>query len=259
MWWLPRRLRHGEEATLVEHLEEFRSRIILSLIAIGVAFGVAYGFHQRLMEWLRQPLPADRRELLTINVTEPFFTSIRVSLYAALAVALPFVLWQLWSFLAPAVEEHKQRVVAVFVAFASVLFAGGLMFAYWVVLPPALHFLTDYDSEIYNIQIRAASYYSFVAAVLITIGLVFELPVFILALVRLGILSSATLRRNRRLGYVLAVVVAVLLPTVDPVSLAFESLPLVALFELSIWLSVYFERRWWPEAALGAESGEAVG
>lgn len=241
----PRRLRHGEEATLVEHLEELRTRIILSLVAVAVAFGVTYAFHSRLMDWLRAPLPKARQDdLLTLGVTEPFFVSIKVSLFAALAFALPFLLWQLWSFLAPALEEHVQRAIAAFVVLGAVLFAAGVAFAYYVVLPPALHFLTDYDSELYNIQLRASSYYAFTTAVLAAIGLVFELPIFMLALVRLGILDSGQVRRNRRMAIVLLTAVAVLLPTVDPVSLAFETIPLLVLFELSIWLSVFFERRW---------------
>ena len=244
MRW-PRRLRHGEEATLVEHLEELRGRILLSLLAVAVAFAVAFAFSDQILDWLRQPLPPERRnDIVTLGVTEPFFLSIRISLYAALAASLPFWLWQLWSFLAPAIEESQQRAMLIFVLFASLLFAGGLVFAYVVVLPPALDFLTEYNSEEFNIQLRASSYFSFVTAVLLAIGVIYLLPVFVLALVRLGILTSDQLRQNRRIGYVLAVAVAVVLPTVDPVSLAFEAIPLVILFELSIWLSVFFERRW---------------
>ena len=252
---LPRRLRYGEDASLVEHLEELRSRIVVCLIAVAVAFGITFGFHEHLMEWLRRPLPPDRRHaLLTLGVTEPFFTSLKVSLYAGIALALPVWLWQLWSFLAPAVQETTQRAVSAFVALGTALFGGGLVFAYVIVLPPALHFLTNYDTHLYNIQIRASTYYAFVTAVLIAVALVFELPIFVLSLVRLGILSAATLRRHRRIGIVLVVAVAVLLPTVDPVSLAFEAVPLVLLFELSIWLAVYFERRWWPAREAAARA-----
>ncbi|MDQ3895491.1 MAG: twin-arginine translocase subunit TatC [Actinomycetota bacterium] len=254
---LPRRLRHGEEATLVEHLDELRHRLILSIVAVAVAFGVAFAFHEQVMDWLRAPLPPEREnDLLTLGVTEPFFISLKVSLYAGLALALPLVLWQLWSFLAPAFEETLQRVIAAFVALATVLFAGGMAFSYYVVLPRALEFLTTYDSTQYDIQLRASSYYTFTTAVLAALGLVFELPIFVLALVRLGILTSQELRRNRRVGYVIAIVVAVVLPTVDPVSLAFESIPLVVLFELSIWLSVFCERRW--RAAGSIPEREAV-
>lgn len=240
---LPRRLRHGEEATLVEHLGELRARLLISLGAFAVAFAVAYSFHERLITWLTRPLPDDK-ELITLGVTEPFFTSIKVSAYAAFALALPVLLYEVWSFLAPAMEEHAQRVVSVFVVIASTLFAGGLAFGYFVVLPRAVTFLTNYDEELYDVQIRASYYYSFVSLALVGMALVFELPIFILALVRLRVLTADRLRRNRRMGVFLVVLVAVLLPTVDPVSLAFETIPLLILFELSIWLAVFMERRW---------------
>ena len=248
---LPRRLRHGEEATLVEHLGELRTRIVISFAALGVAFVPAYIFHERLIERLMRPLPEDV-ELVTLGVTEPFFTSIKVSFFAALAVALPVLLWQLWSFLAPAVEEHTQRVVSAFVTLGTALFVGGAAFAYLVLLPRAVPFLVQYDEALYDTQVRASYYLSFVTLVLFGMGVMFELPIFVLALVRLGVLTSSRLRRNRRIGYLVVVSVAVLLPTVDPVSLAFEVVPLLLLFELSIWLSVVMERRWekagvlWP-------------
>ena len=171
-------------------------------------------------------------------------TSFKVSLYAGLALALPVVLWQLWSFLAPAFQRNIQRSMASSVAAATALFAIGVGFGYRVVLGPAVHFLTTYDSDLYNIQIRASSYYSFALMVLVAVGIVFELPVFVLALVRLRIISSRTLRRKRRLGYVIVAALAVALPGIDPVTTTLEMVPMLLLFEGSIWLSVLFERRW---------------
>ncbi len=240
---LPRRLRHGEEATLVEHLGELRARLLISLGAIALAFPLTYYFHEPIVEWLMEPLPEDRR-VVTLGVTEPFFTSIKVAAYAAFALALPIVLYQVWSFLAPAMEEAAQRVISLFTVLATALFAGGVAFGYFVVLPRALPFLTNYDEELYDIQIRASYYLSFVALMIFATGLVFQLPIFVLALVRLRILTTEQLRRNRKLAYVILLGAAILLPTVDPVSLAFEVVPLWVLFELSIWLSVLMERRW---------------
>jgi sec-independent protein translocase protein TatC len=254
--WLPRRLSHGEEATLVEHLDELRSRLIISLLFVVPAFLLAFAFHEDIMEWLTGPLPDDKR-LVTLGVTEPFTTSVKVSLIAAIALALPVLLWQTWAFLAPAVEPHFQRIVVVFVAMATALFACGVLFMYYIVLPRALDFLTSYDENLYDIQIRASYYYSFAAWTLLAGGLAFLMPVFVLGLVRLRVLTSSRLRRNRRMAFVLLLVFAILLPTVDPVSLAFEVVPLVLLFELSIWLSVFMERRWqrdWDEEEL-FESG----
>jgi sec-independent protein translocase protein TatC len=240
---LPRRLAHGEEATLVEHLGELRTRLVISILSVVVAFAVAFAFQERVLEWLARPLPDDKT-LITLGVTEPFFTAVKVSLYAALAVALPILLYQLWSFLAPAFEEHTQRVVSVFVLLGTGLFATGAAFAYFVLLPRALGFLTDFNSQFYDIEIRASYYYGFVTMVVLGMGLVFEMPIFLLALVRLRVLTAAQLRRNWRMGVFLVVLVAVLLPTVDPVSLAFEVVPMLALYGLSVLLATVMEKRW---------------
>jgi sec-independent protein translocase protein TatC len=241
---LPRRLRHGEEATLVEHLGELRTRLVISLLAIAVSFSVVYAFHGQLLNWLNRPLPEHLRKPTTFGVAEPFITSFMVSFWASLLLALPVCLWQLWSFLAPAFQERSQRIVASFTAFAAILLAGGIMFGYFVALPAAVHFLTNYDSNHFNIQIRARDYYSFVITVLFAVGVVFELPIFVLGLARLGIVPAAKLRRNRRIGYVIVAAVAVALPGVDPVTTLMEMAPLMLLFELSIWLAVFFDRRW---------------
>jgi sec-independent protein translocase protein TatC len=240
---LPRRLSHGEEATLVEHLDELRTRIFVSLGALAIGFAVAFVFHRHLLHWLNAPLPADRGKPITLSVAEPFLTAMKVSLLAGLALALPVVLWQLWGFLAPAVEPHAERTVLLFVALATFLLVAGVAFGYWVVLPKAVSFLTNFDEQQFNAQIRAKDYYGFVMTVLLAVGLVFELPIFMLALVRLGVLSTSTLRRNRRLGYFIVAVVAVLLPGIDPVTTTFEMVPLLILYEASIWLAVLVERR----------------
>jgi len=245
---LPRRLGHEEEASLVEHLTELRHRLFICLGSIVPAFALAYAFHDHLIERLKDLLPPGT-PLVTFGVTEPFLTSLKVSFYAAIALVLPIILWQVWSFLAPAVGEDTQRVLGVFVVLATALFAAGVAFCYVIVLPKALTFLVDYDSNLYTTQIRASYYLSFVALTLLAFGIAFEMPIFVLALVRLGVLSSARLRSNRRVGYVLMLAFAILLPTVDPVSLALEVAPLLVLYELSIWVSVLMERRWERSAA----------
>lgn len=242
---LPRRLQHGEEATLVEHLGELRSRLLISLLTLAPAFAVAFAFQDQLIEWLSKPLPPEKREmLLTLGVVEPFTIAVKVSLAAAVAVTLPILLYQLWAFLAPAIEESIQRTVAIFATFATVLFAGGVTFSYFVVMPRALEFLTNFNDDILQVQIRATYYFSFVTVTMLATGLAFQMPIFILALVRLRVLTADRLRRNRRMGMLGMLVFAILLPTVDPVSLALEVVPLFLLFELSIWLSSYMEKRW---------------
>jgi len=249
----PRRLRYGDEATLVEHLDELRSRIIIVLVSLGVATAVAFAFHTHILDALNRLLPPNHRhDIVTFNVTEPFVTSLAVSVYAALVVILPIALWQLWAFLAPAVVEHVQRAIVGLILFAAVLAASGLAFGYFVVLPAALHYLTNYDSHQFHILIRAQSYYSFTATLLLAMVAIFEVPVAVLGLVRVGVLTSRQLRRNRRWGYFIVAILALGLPGPDLVTTSLELLPMWAIYEGSIWLAVLVERRVaLAEAAVG--------
>ena len=245
---VPRRLSHDEEATLVEHLTELRHRLLICILAIVPAFALAYAFHSELIRRLMDLVP-EGTPIVTLGVTEPFTTSLKVSFYAAIALVLPIILWQVWAFLAPAVGDDTQRVLGIFVVLATGLFVTGVAFCYTIVLPKALSFLVDYDSELYTEQIRASYFLSFVTLTLLAFGIAFEMPIFVLALVRLGVLSADRLRRNRRIGYVAMLAFAILLPTVDPVSLVLEVAPLLVLYELSIWIAVVMERRWERSAA----------
>jgi sec-independent protein translocase protein TatC len=240
----PRKLGYGDGLELVDHLDELRGRLLVAVAAVVVAFGVAFAFHARLLDWLNQSLPPERRHPVTFGVAEPFLTSLKISLVAAVGLALPVILWQVWSFLAPAFDERAQRAIAGFVGFATALFIVGVAFGKAIALPAALKFLTTYDDSQYRILIRAQDYYSFAVMVLVAVGIVFELPVFILALVRLRVLSASKLRGNRRIGIVAMAALAVALPGVDPVTTLLEMVPLMALYEGSIWLAVLFERRW---------------
>jgi sec-independent protein translocase protein TatC len=241
---LPRRLGHGEEATLVEHLEELRQRMFVCLGALVVGFALTYGFHRHVLHALNRYLPAHvGNKPFTLGIAEPFLTVMKISLWGGVLFALPVILWQLWAFLAPAMEEGTERRIRWFALFAAALMVGGVVFGYYVTLPAAVHYLTNYDKQVFDIHIGAASYYSFVTMVLIAMAIVFELPIVVLALVRLGILSTAQLRRNRRMGYFVVACVGVALPGIDPVTTIFETIPLWFLFELSIWLSILAERR----------------
>jgi sec-independent protein translocase protein TatC len=240
---LPRRLRYGEEATLVEHLEELRQRIFVCLGALLVGFVVTYAIHRHLLHWLNRPLPAHVGKPITLGVAEPFLTVMKLSLYGAVILAAPVILWQVWGFFAPAVEESQERRVLLFVLFASALLVAGIVFGYFVALPAAVHYLTNYDKAEFNIQIRAKDYYGFTTMVMLAMAVVFEMPVFILALVRLGILSTRQLRRNRRIGYFAVACIGVALPGVDPITTVIEIIPLWVLFEGSIWLAYFVERR----------------
>lgn len=241
---LPRRLGHAQEATLVDHLGELRLRVFVAGGAVLVASIAAFAVHGRILRILIDALPAQHRKLITFGVAEPFTTSLKLSIVAGFLLALPVVLWQLWAFLAPALDPSTQRAIAAFVVFAGALMAGGVIFGDRVALPAALKFLTNYDNSLYSVQLRAADFITFAVLVLAACGAVFELPIVVLGLVRVRALTSGKLRRNRRMGYLIVTAIGVALPGVDPVTTVIETIPLAVLFEASIWLSVLFERRW---------------
>jgi sec-independent protein translocase protein TatC len=232
---------------LVDHLEELRSRLVVAGAAVLAGTIVGYAVHRRVLELLVAALPQRHRQLVTLGVTEPFTTSLKLSIVVGIAIALPIVRWQLWAFIAPVFRPGAAGGLGWFVGLAAALMAFGVAFGDRVALPAALHFLTNYDTGVYDVQVRAADYLSFAVLVLAACGAVFELPVAVLGLVRVGALSSARLRRNRRIGYFAVAVVGVALPGVDPVTTIVETLPLAVLFEASIWLAVVCERRWQRE------------
>jgi sec-independent protein translocase protein TatC len=240
---LPRSLGHGEEATLVEHLEELRQRLFVCLAALAIGFVGGYAVHTHLIHWLTLDLPANHRKLTTLSIGEPFMTSIWVSLWFGLLLAVPVILWQAWSFFIPAVAKTHARILRAFVFVATLLLGCGVAFGYFVALPAASKFLTNYDRSIYYEQIQAKPFLTFATHVLIAMALVFELPVFVVGLTRTGILTTDKLRKNRRIGYFVVLCIGVALPGVDPVTTTIETIPLLFLYEVSIQVSRLLDRR----------------
>jgi len=239
----PRRLRHGDELSLVDHLEELRSRLVVAGAAVLAGTIVGYAVHRRVLELLVAALPQRHRQLVTLGVTEPFTTSLKLSIVVGIAIALPIVLWQLWAFFAPAVDPAHERKVLALVATSAALGAAGVAFGYEVLLPRAIHFLTNYDKSHFRHLVQAQPYYTFVVTVLVGVVIIFQTPLVVLGLVSLGVLSSTTLRKHRRYGYAITAAVALALPGPDLVTTFFELMPMWALYEGSIWLAVLFERR----------------
>ena len=234
-----RSAKYDEHLTLVEHLDELRTRLILSIAAFVVAFGVCFWQNHRILTWLDNPLPHDRHPI-TLGVTEPFMTTITVTAYCALLVALPFVLYQVYAFVLPAFSPSERRVALPLLMLVPVLFIAGVAFGYFLVLDPAVHFLLNFNDNQFNVQVRARDYYSFVTMTLLAMGIIFQIPMGIIAATRLGITSPKQLRQQRRYAYLIITVVAALLPSIDPVSMLIEMVPLIVLFELSIVLASLF-------------------
>jgi sec-independent protein translocase protein TatC len=190
-------------------------------------------------------VPTNRqRQPITLGVTEPFVTTFTVAGYAALLLSLPFILWQAYAFVLPAFSPAERRVALPLMLMVPVLFLCGVAFGYFVALPRAINFLQNFNDQSFDILIRAADYYKFSVVLLVVIGLLFQIPVGVLAVTRLGVISARQLAKNR--GYVillLAVIAAVATPTPDPVTMLIAMAPLVVLFELSVILARIFERR----------------
>jgi sec-independent protein translocase protein TatC len=232
---------HEDRLTLVEHLDELRTRIVIAVFAFVVALGLCFWQNHQLLKIINDPLPKGTKPI-TLSPTEPFTTTLTVAAYAALLIALPVILYQVYAFVLPAFSPTEKKVALPLLLMVPVLFVAGAVFAYFVVVPAALTFLLNFNDHQFNTQIRARDYYSFVLLTLVAAGIVFQVPVGVLGLTRLGIVTPQKLKRNRRYAYLGCAVVAALLPGVDPVSMLIEMVPLVVLYELSILLSVAFGR-----------------
>jgi sec-independent protein translocase protein TatC len=225
--------------TLVEHLDELRSRIIWAGVVLLFAVVLCFWQNDRLLEIANTPLPRDL-EPLTFSPTEPFFTTVKLSFYGGILIALPFLLYQVYAFILPAFSPSERRVVFPMLLAVPFLFIAGTVFAYFVVLPPALNFLLGFNQSEFNIQIRASEYYGFFVLTLIGVGLLFQIPVGVLAVTRLGIVTPQQLSKNRRYAILIIAIVAMLLPGTDPVTMLICMLPLYLLFELSLLLARWF-------------------
>jgi sec-independent protein translocase protein TatC len=324
---------HDDRLSLVEHLDELRTRIILSIVAFVLAFSLCYWQNDRILDIVNRPLdhahrvdctkpgkandalersgcfdeavgaylksvspalghaardlgaiagadgvaPATRaraagtakelqaaaaqaaraaaltpkasggRQPVTLGVTEPFLTTITVSAYAALLLSLPFILWQLYAFILPAFSREERRVALPLMTLVPVLFISGVVFGYFLALPRAVSFLQNYNDGAFDILVQARDYYKFSVLLLAAMGVLFQIPVGVLAVVRLRILSVKQLRAGRGYALILfAVVAAVVTPTPDPFTMLIAMAPLVVLYEISLILARLFEPKGEP-------------
>ena len=237
-----RRARADDRLSVVEHLDELRNRLIVSVVALVVAFAVAYAFHEQLINLLERPLPQRFQDsgLITLSPTEPFFTTLKVCFWAAILVALPIWLYQLYAFVVPAVQDQSRRRMLLIVAGASSLFVGGVAFGFFVVLPVALQFLLDFGGDSFQTQVRAGEYFGFVTTLMLGSGLMFEVPVAMLALARIGVVTAEVYVRQWRVAIVVIALVAAILPGGDPFSMLLLMIPQVALYGLGIVLAKRF-------------------
>jgi sec-independent protein translocase protein TatC len=232
-------VRHEDELAVVDHLDELRSRLIVAAAAFIVAFGLTTWQSDLVLEILNAPLPGGQQPI-TLGPAEPFITTLKNAAYAALLLTLPVVLYQAYAFFVPAFSPKERKVVAPLLLMVPVLFIAGVLFCYFVVLPPALDFLLSFNESEFNTQLRAKDYYDFMTLTMLALGIGFQVPVGVLALTRLGVVTAEGLRGSRRYAIVAIAVLAALLPTLDPVTLVLEMVPLLVLYEISIQLARVF-------------------
>jgi sec-independent protein translocase protein TatC len=311
---MPRVLRpvgHEDRLSIVDHLDELRTRLMVCAVALVVAFGICFWQNHILLSILNKPLqetsntitsggrlsqtarqaqlqkralrqlggavntlaigaqrlpPATRaafeaqlraynrtvallpssipqRAPVTLGVGEPFTTTLSTAFWFALIFSLPIILYQLYAFILPAFSPRERQVALPLMAMIPILFIVGVVFAYFVVLPPAISFLQHFNAQSFDVLVQARDYYKFEILTILSIGLIFQVPIGMVALNRAGILSAARLRRTWRYAVVIIAVVAALLPGVDPVTTLLEMIPLLALYLLSILLLTWLDRR----------------
>jgi sec-independent protein translocase protein TatC len=304
-----RPIAHDDRLSLVEHLDELRTRIIICLVGFLIAFGICFWQNDQILELLDRPLeksaftggsddplertaafqqaqkrlylqqavlaremarsddlsPALRRQWaeysrlaqatarsapeasgrrpVTLGVGEPFTVTFRVVSYAALLLALPLLLYQAYAFILPAFSPREREVALPLMAMVPFLFVAGVVFAYFFVLPNAINFLQNFNDDNYDILLQARDFYKFSILVLMLMGVLFQVPIGILAVTRVGIVSTAQLRKNRRYVILVIAIIAMLLPGQDPVTMLMMMAPLIVLFEGSILLASLLDRR----------------
>ena len=304
---------HDARLSLVDHLGELRLRLVVSGMALIVAFGLAFWQNHALLDVLNRPLEratagalkhsrgplaqsareqqdlrialerqraafellarsprplaapqrqalsaaadadaavvavtpatAQGRQPVTLGIGEPFAQTVTVSGYFALLLALPVILWQLYAFVIPALTRRERRAALPLLIMAPLLFVGGILFGYFVVLPGAVGFLQNFNASSFDALVQARSYYSFILLTLVASGLLFQIPIAVIGLTQARIVSTRQLRKHRRYAIVILTALALLLPGTDPVTTGLELAPMLLLYESSIIVAALFERR----------------
>jgi sec-independent protein translocase protein TatC len=232
-------IRHDDALSVVGHLDELRLRLVAAGLSYVVAFALCMWQSDLLLSLINAPLP-NGLEPITLGPAEPFMVTLKVAAYAAVLLSLPVILYQAYAFVLPAFRPGERKVALPLLLMVPLLFIAGVAFCYLVVLTPALQFLLNFNASEFNVQLRAADYYGFATMLMAAMGLGFQIPVGVLAVSRIGLVSVDQLRRSRRYAIVAIAVAAALLPTLDPVTLLLEMLPLIALYELGIQLARLF-------------------
>ena len=235
-----------EKIPFTAHLEELRSRLIKIFIAVGIGFAASYGFKEKLFEILVQPLVKVMEEgdhLIFTGLPEAFFTYLKVSLLAGIMLASPIILYQFWMFVAPGLYQKERRLMGPIVLLSSFFFIAGALFGYYIVFPWGFKFFLGFATESIRPLPSMKEYLAFSAKLLLAFGLVFELPMVLTFMARLGIVSVDFLKRNRKYALLLFFAGAAILTPPDIVTQVMMALPLMVMYELSIFGARIFGKK----------------
>ncbi|HXH91296.1 MAG TPA: twin-arginine translocase subunit TatC [Thermoanaerobaculia bacterium] len=233
--------------SFLDHLEELRKRLIVSIIAIGVAFLACWNFADKIYAWVEAPLtkllPLGDRKLAYTHLTEPFMLYMKVAFFAAIFVSSPIIMWQVWRFISPGLYKRERRMAAPFIIFATAFFLIGGYFGYRVILPGACAFFVETGRQ-FKQMIKIDEYFGFASSIMLASGAIFETPILIFFLARLGIVTPAFLLQKAKWAIVLSfIIAAILTPSPDMVNQTMLALPMIALYFLGVGVAFIFGKR----------------
>ena len=240
-------MKDDDKIPFTAHLEELRKRLIICCVAIGIGVVIAYGFKEKLFEILTLPLVREMRpgdKLIFTGLTEAFFTYMKVSFLAGIMLASPVIIYQFWAFVGPGLYQKERRYFVPIVLLSAFFFFGGSLFCFFVVFPFAFKFFLSFATDVIQPLPSMNEYLSFASVTMLAFGLVFELPLVIVFLARIGIVTVDFLRKNRKYAILLIfVVAAILTPGPDVVSQVLMAIPLMFLYEISIVGAIFLGKK----------------
>ena len=225
----------------MSHLEELRTRLIACAIAVGIGFVVCYLFSKELFQILVIPLKENMPEgdrLIYTNLPEMFFTYLKTAFIAGIMLVAPYVFYQIWMFIAPGLYKKEKKYVFPFVFFSTILFVGGALFGYFVVFPFGFKFFMGFANESIQALPSVNQYFSFAVKLLFAFGVVFELPVVVFFLTKMGVVTPEFLKQKRKYAILLTFVMAAILTPPDVITQCMMALPLIILYEIGIFISI---------------------
>jgi sec-independent protein translocase protein TatC len=229
--------------SLTDHLIELRKRLVRSVIVLLIGFGACYYYKDFIFDIITRPLVhvlPKNGYLIYTGLTEAFFVYMKLAFFASLIITCPFIIYQIWKFISPALHSSEKKYVLPFVFFSTLLFISGVLFGYFIVLPPAFEFFVSFNNQYLQAMLSFSDYISLFVTFLLGFGLSFELPVFIFFLAKLGIVNPQMLSKNRKYAIlVIFIVAAILTPSPDALSQILMAIPLMFLYEVSIFITKF--------------------